>query len=136
LPQLFLVAKHFLGSDEMPVGHVPHLSNDETRAQVELLAAFGISHENIGKEIGLSLDTLRRHYSQELDRATSSTLLKVAQNMYEFACGLKGSDKVQLSAGAFWLRMCAGLRETTKREHPGSDSSVIEITMSGPDKVI
>jgi hypothetical protein len=58
----------------------------DQRKQVKSFAAFGISHEDIAKVIGIkSPKTLRKHFRQELDLGAIEANARVAQTLFRMA---------------------------------------------------
>lgn len=93
-----------------------HKPTDANRKQVETLAAFGIPEWDIAKVVGVDPKTLRKHYRDELDLGHIKANAKVAQNLFNKACG-EGRESV--TAAIFWLRTRAGWREQPAGEEPG-----------------
>ena len=86
------------------------------RRLVEHHAATGTLHRQIAKLLGLSLNTLKKHYREELDlglaranAVVSGTLFSAAKNGNIVAC-------------IFWMKTRGGWRETAKVEHSGGTS--------------
>lgn len=97
-----------------PVGRPPHVPTLESRAQVERMAAVGITHEQIGLFLGItSVETLKKYYRKELDEAKTKADVAVAGALYKSA--IKGN----VSAQIFWCKTRLGWRETTNIEHEG-----------------
>jgi hypothetical protein len=67
--------------------------SDEERRQVEILIGGGMSQDDIARAIGRTLETLRRHFVEELrcGRAKSRAAVIVAQ----FETALKGNASAQ-----------------------------------------
>ena len=78
---------------------------EETRRQVKLLAAMGISHDSIAKVTGIAPKTLRKHFDQELSRGPTEANAQVAKTLYQKAIG------GNVPACTFWLTHRAGWRE-------------------------
>lgn len=62
-----------------PVGHVP---TAELREKVRLWSMVGTKQEVIAAELGITVDTLAKHYREELDEATARGVANVATNLY------------------------------------------------------
>jgi hypothetical protein len=76
------------------------------RAIVKSMAACGIPHEQIAKQIGIrSPKTLRKYFRNELDSGVTEANYQVATSMYHKA---RNGD---VEAGKFWLKCRAGWRE-------------------------
>jgi hypothetical protein len=93
---------------KLPAGRPRHSPSPEQRRNVQTLAGFGISHRDIGTVIGVSADTLRIHYRDELDKGQTVANANVAQNLYRIATG-EGREAV--TAAIFWLKVRAGWSE-------------------------
>lgn len=76
-----------------------HEPTEVTRAQVSSLVAFGIPQNHIARMIGISDDTLRKYYDDELELGLSDANQKVANVLYS-----KAVDERDLSACIFWLK--------------------------------
>jgi predicted acetyltransferase len=74
---------------------------------VRTMAAFGIAQGEIARSVGIrSAKTLRRHFREELDRAETEAIARVAQNLYQMATSGKN-----VAAAIFWLKVRGGWRE-------------------------
>jgi hypothetical protein len=95
----------------------PKLRPTETqRALVKSMAACGISHEQIARQIGIrSPKTMRKYFRSELDSGIAEANYKMAKSL--FTSGTTG-DTV---AAMFWLKCRAGWRERPSLE-PGASS--------------
>jgi len=105
-----------------------HQPTDETRAQVYALSSFGVTQDDIGRFLGLSDDTLRKHYAPELERAKVDRNAEVAAFLFRSANGstLKEGASYSdcLKAAMFWLKTRAQWRETSAVEHTSPDGSM------------
>jgi hypothetical protein len=78
----------------------------EFRALVKSMAAVGIPHEDIAREVGIrSPKTLRKHYREELDRGATQADYSVGKKLYEMAASGKN-----LGATIYWDRTRRGQR--------------------------
>jgi hypothetical protein len=97
-------------------GRPPHRPTGETRRQVEAMAALFLSQENMGAILGVSDDTLRRHYPAELARG-------VAQGQHGIASGLhRLMEKGNAAAQIHMAKAKLGWSEKLKVEHAASSS--------------
>jgi hypothetical protein len=107
---------------------VTHNPNKETRAQVYALSSFGVKQEDIGGFIGISDDTLRKHYPSELAKASVERNAEVAAFLFKSASGSAIVDGASyndcLKAAMFWLKTRAQWRETNNLNHTSSDGSM------------
>lgn len=98
----------------------PHKPTSENRAEVESLSAFGIPETEIARYIGIDRKTLRKHYSESLQKGVTKANIVAAKNL--FAKVRDGN----LSACIFWLKARAGwsernlllLNEETEKQEP------------------
>lgn len=77
----------------------PHKVTHATRARVESLVSFGITHENIAEALDISNDTLGRHYKKELKAGAIHANEKVAKRLFE-----KATEQDDFQAQKFWLQ--------------------------------
>jgi hypothetical protein len=105
-----------------------HRPTDETKAQVFALSSFGVTQDDIGKFIGISDDTLRKHYSSELERASTDRNADVAAFLFRSANGSTIPEGASysdcLKAAMFWLKTRAQWRETNHVDLSSSDGSM------------
>lgn len=93
------------------MARLAHEPTDEDRRKVKALAAVGTRQEDIALVMSMSVDTLARHYRQELDHGRIEAVARVAQSLYQAAVG--GDRTAQI----FYLKTQGGWRETTNVEH-------------------
>lgn len=98
-----------------------HKPSDETRRLVRGLAAVGTRHEDIAAKLGISADTLTRHYGEELRDGRIDANAKVAQTLFQQA--LSGNTTAMI----FWLKTRAQWRETSVQEISGPDGGPLSI---------
>jgi len=91
----------------------PHEPTEKDRKQITVMAGIGLTHDQIAKVVGISDETLRKYYSQELETAESLMNAQVAQNLFSIATS-KGTGSV--AAAIFWMKTRAGWRETIKAD--------------------
>jgi hypothetical protein len=89
----------------MPAEHVP---TESTRQEVRSLKGFGATNEAVSKLLGITADTLAKHYPEEIETANILTNHRVAGNLYRIAT--TGDDKQAVPAAIFWLKCRAGWR--------------------------
>lgn len=119
-----------------------HEPSPETRAQVYALSSFGVTQDDIGRFLGLSDDTLRKHYAPELERAKVDRNAEVAAFLFRSANGSTIAEGASysdcLKAAMFWLKTRAQWRETQNLDHTSSDGSMspkqgIDLTKAPPE---
>ncbi len=75
---------------------------DERREQVERLAGFGLTHEQIGACLGCSADTVERKFKAELSAGSARALAAVAGNLHRIAMG---DGREAVTAAIFILKV-------------------------------
>lgn len=108
-------------------GRPAHEPTAETRKQVEAMAGYGIRADDIARSVGISQETLRKHYRDELDLGTVKANTAVAQSLYKKALG-DGTSAV--TAAIFWMKTRAGWKETVVNEHTLKDEMTDEQIIS------
>jgi transcription initiation factor TFIIIB Brf1 subunit/transcription initiation factor TFIIB len=104
-------------------GRPPHQPTAATRKQVETLAGYGVQQAEIGKVIGVSDATLRKHYAEELALGETKANSLVAESLFKKATG-DGPQAV--TAAIFWMKTRARWKEPAQRhEHSGPDNRPI-----------
>ena len=96
----------------------PHAPTPEGRELVELHATVGTPQEQIARIMGLDAKTLRKHYRDELDLATSKANATVGGELFNKA---KSGDT---AAMIFWMKTRAGWREKAEFDLTSSDGSM------------
>lgn len=84
----------------------PHEVTPELQAKVKAMSAFGITQPQMCAYLGISEDTLQRHYRNELDTAQVDANLKVANRLFR-----KATEDGDTSSMIFWLKTRAGWKE-------------------------
>ena len=90
-----------------------HEPTAETRAKVNALASVGTPQDQIAIVVGITKNTLLKHYRKELDAAMTMANAKVAQSLFQQATA--GNT----SAAIFWLKCRAGWVDKQSIEHSG-----------------
>ena len=90
-----------------------HEPTTETRLQVKTLASVGTPQDQIAIVVGITKNTLLKHYRKELDVAMTMANAKVAQSLFQQATA--GNT----SAAIFWLKCRAGWVDKQSIEHSG-----------------
>lgn len=98
-----------------------HKPTDLTRGQVEFAAAIGVTHENIARELGITTDTLVKHYGDELSLGRDRINTKIASALADKA--LSGDTTAMI----FWLKTRARWQETAKVELSGADGGPMTV---------
>ena len=90
-----------------------HEPTAETRTKVNVLASVGTPQDQIALVIGISKNTLIKHYRKELDTAMTMANAQVAQSLYQQA------KSGNTAAAIFWLKCRAGWVDKQQIEHTG-----------------
>lgn len=88
------------------LGRPPHVPTDATRQTVQLHGMVGTRQEIIAEILGISVDSLQRHYRKELDLARDQANASVGGALYKKA--MSGDTASMI----FWLKTRARWRET------------------------
>ena len=104
-----------------------HVPNAKTRRGVMYGSGLGLSQEAIANIMGVSIDTLRAHYEEELASAIHVMASDIQTNLYNIARDPKHKGTVQ--AGIFLLSKIGGdmYREKRSIELSGPDGRPLEI---------
>jgi hypothetical protein len=70
------------------------------RAQVEAMASYGVPQFDIGKVIGCSEPTLRKHFWREIETAAVEANTKIAKRLFQMATEGTGAWRQPPPAGA------------------------------------
>lgn len=103
----------------------PHTPTDETRHIVEVLVAGGTPNRTIAKALDIGMNTLRRHYGQELEHGLEQANAKVVRRLFRLI------EQGSTPACIFWLKARAGWKEgqvlevTSKPAEPAYDFSAL-----------
>ena len=117
------------GAGRNPDGTVkPHERDERVAAQVEVMAAMGLSENEICVQLDIRPGQLKEHYGRELDVARNKANLQVARAVFEKA---KGGD---MTAAKFWLQNRAGWAEKQDVKVGLSLEQLVHQSMTGDQK--
>lgn len=106
-------------------GNQPFVPTDKDRQQVERMVGFGLTQEQICKIIGISENTLRKYFADELENGVSRINSAVAQNLFAIATS---RDPGSVAAAIFWMKTRAQWKEINHHAHGGdNDRAPIKI---------
>src|SRR5450755_4415722 len=80
--------------------------NEELRAKVRQLSAFGVSQDDVAKIVECSPKTLRKHFRRELDRGAAEANAAIAGYLFQNA------KEGNVAAQIFWLKTRARWKTT------------------------
>ena len=111
-----------------------HEPTQKTQGEVELLASFGIPHDEISKYIEIDKKTLYKYYRTELDKAKLKAHGAVGQFLFRAASGMALKDKDLgasysdcIRAAMFYAKTRMKWRETDGDEIP--QGAVVNVTI-------
>jgi predicted transcriptional regulator len=99
-----------------------HEPSPESRAQAEDLAGYGLTHEQIAHVLGVSQDTVERHYTDELEAGLALALATVAKTAYQMATS---GDEPAMTM--FWLKTRAKWKEVQHHEVTGKEEGPLNV---------
>lgn len=115
-----------------------HKPTKETRSIVRSLSSFGVAQSKIAPYIGISENTLRKHYARELDYSELEANSKVSEFLFHLASGNAIEDGASYAecsrAAMFWLKTRAGFRETTHLDHTSNGDKMDNTVVVLPPK--
>jgi hypothetical protein len=94
-----------------------HLPTAESRKQVELMAGRFLPHDDIAAIIGVSDETLRKHYRAELDKGKAMGDLDISDRLH------KKAKEGHVAALIFLAKIRMGWSEKVRLEHTGKDGA-------------
>jgi len=89
------------------MGAPNHIKTEKSQGEVAALTSFGTTQEEIASYLGISSDTLTRHYRDEIDNSVVRANAKVAAQLFR-----KATEQDDIRAQIFWLKTRAKWRET------------------------
>lgn len=105
-------------------GPKKHEPTSEQRTIVQMGAALGLPQVEIAREIGISDESLRKYYRDELDQGMFKANMKVGGALFNKAIG------GDTTAMIFWAKTRMGWSEKQIHEHQGE---IKEITVQYVD---
>ena len=82
------------------------------------MVGFGLTQEQISKIVGISENTLKKYFQDELDNGVSRINSAVAQNLFSIATS---KEPGSVAAAIFWMKTRGRWRETNHHVHSGDD---------------
>jgi hypothetical protein len=101
-----------------------HAPTDESRKQVETMAGLLLPHDDIAAILGISDETLRKHYRAELGVGRAKGNLAISDRLHK-----KAKDG-NIAALIFLAKVRLGWSEKIKVENSGPDGGPLKVYMS------
>ena len=76
-----------VGGTEDRGGNEPHEPTDYSRKRVYALAEYGVAHRAIAADLGIAINTMRRHYMTELIKGDANVQALIGQTTIREAIG-------------------------------------------------
>jgi hypothetical protein len=109
------------GKPKGRIGNPPFIATHEQRIQVEAYIAAGAQQWLIAEYLGISDDTLTRHFRVELEFGKQRAISKIGASMVKKA--LEGDH----DAAKYVLARIGGWKQTTAVEQSGPNGAPIEV---------
>lgn len=113
------------GGARLGSGRKPFEPTEIDRRQVEAMAGYGVPFEQISVLVqdGISIDTLRTHFSNELVKGKAKANAQIGKGIYQKA--LSGDTTAQI----WWSKCQMGWKEPPRQlEHTGKDGGAISVS--------
>lgn len=88
---------------------------------VESMSAMGIQYKEISRLVGIDVNTLMKHYPDELANGATKANFKVIERLYKRAV-----DEGDTAACIWWTKARLGWSETRKQEITGANGGPVE----------
>lgn len=112
------------GSLKGEFGTPPHIATAENKKLVAAYMIAGLSQEQAARSLGISVDTLDKHYRHELDNAHADAVAGVGGTLLQRAMAGDTSSMI------FYLKTRGRWSETQRLEHSGPAGGKIEVEQS------
>jgi len=99
---------------------IEHIPDDKSRSLVKTFAAVGTRYVDIAHKLGITDDTLRKHYKPELEDGRIDANAQIANTLFQQA------KKGNMTAAIFWLKTRAGWKETNVTEFSGGEGTEVK----------
>lgn len=106
--------------NKKPQGRPPYQANEQTKAQIGLMAAAGLTRHAIYTMLGIDKKTFTKYHEEDYQMGLDRMVSSVAARIYRKAIS---NDSDALSAGMFLLKMRAGWKEAKHLEVTGKDGA-------------
>ena len=92
----------------MGKGNPAHIKTEENCRFLEKMAGMGLTQKHAGYILGISEDTIQRHYKDEWARGKAKAHLKIASKLFDMA--MSGN----VACLTFWAKTQMGWREVQR----------------------
>ena len=106
-------------------GRPSHEPTDETRLRVLRAVALGVTQDGTARLLSISIETLRKHYKDEIERSGDILVEEIAGAMYSKA--IAGDTAAQ----KYILGCRAGWKDTAVHEHTGKIETIERVFVDG-----
>lgn len=96
-------------AQELAVSDSADAVDENIKKQVEAMASFGLTDEEIAEIVGISVEALRKSFKYELSTAPPRMVAKVAQSLYQMATDI---NRPNAAAAMFWLKCRGGWKDS------------------------
>lgn len=107
---------------------LPHQPTQASRNLVLLCGAMGQTQDQMCSLIGISINTLLKHYGPELQDGGRKILTGIAGNLARIAQDPNHPKCV--TAAIFWLKTKGGFREVERTEDPDNPEEKVTFTIN------
>lgn len=104
-------------SEKHPGGRPPFQPTEEQRRIVTVMAAGGFQQLAIAHALGISDNTLRKYFAEELEGGGAKAHGAVVANLFKQATK---DDPRSTQAAIFWTKTRLGWKDSVQVEHSGS----------------
>lgn len=115
------------GSKKGQFGQPAFVATDAQRQKVKTLVAVGTTYELIAEMLGISWDTLTRHFPNELKIGKAEANARVAGVLFKKA--MQGDT----TAAIFWMKTQGKWSEKVEMQHSGPDGGAIPVGLTIDD---
>jgi hypothetical protein len=111
-----------VGNKQGNQGYEP---SDANRNQVRMMSAVGITQADIASFLGISVNSVRRHFEEELRLGGIQANMQVGGNLFKMATG-SPEVKSTIAAAIWWTKARMGWKDTSRIENTGPDGTPIQ----------
>lgn len=106
-----------------PGGRPPFEPTEEQRRIVNVMAAGGFQQLAIASALGISDNTLRKYFAEELEAGGAKAHASVVANLFKQATK---DDPRSTAAAIFWTKTRLGWKDTSQMELSGPNGDAIK----------